>query len=74
MFGNMYATLRPVLRFLTAETAVKHRVVLLHRSTKLSPLHSDVFASKVVALWSHEASLAAYTHRWMFGIAEMDVM
>jgi hypothetical protein len=74
MFSNMYAALRPVFRFLATETAVKHGIIFLHWSAELSPLHSDVFASKMVALWSHEASLAAYTHRWMLGVAEMDVV
>jgi hypothetical protein len=74
MFSDVYAALRPVLRFLATKTAVKHGIVFLHRSAKLSPFHGNVFASKVVALWSHEASLTAYTHRRMFDVAEMNVM
>jgi hypothetical protein len=74
MFSDMYAALRPVFRFLSTKSTMKHGIVFLHRSAKLSPFHGDVFASKVMALWSHETSLTSYTHRWMLDVAEMNVM
>jgi hypothetical protein len=74
MLGYVFAAFRPVFGHLATHSAMKHRIVALHWSAEVTPLHGEVLAAKIVAFCSHQPCLATHTHRRVFGSRKMNMV